>query len=67
MMEGKQLAPRDLFRKVYEQTEKKPDVNIKTVFDEILKSSEVEVRGPGTLPCTCGVHRSCPRVDPSPL
>lgn len=49
MMEGNQLAPRDLFRKGYELTEKKSDVQTKTIFDEILKTSELDGQHPYIL------------------
>ncbi|PWK07032.1 hypothetical protein C7459_118106 [Tumebacillus permanentifrigoris] len=46
MMEGKQLAPRDLFRKGYEPTDQKPDGSTTTVFDEILKKERTERAAP---------------------
>lgn len=49
MMDDKQLTPRELLRKGYEQTEQKPDVNTKTAFDEILKTSELDGQHPYIL------------------
>ena len=49
MMDEKQLTPRELFRKGYEQTEKKPEEKTKTVFEEILKTKNLDELSPHLL------------------
>lgn len=48
-MEEKQMTPRELFRKGYEKSEKKQEVNTKTIFDEILKSEKLDGQKPYLL------------------